>query len=175
MTAPSVKSKSKPARVVSPSPKQIQSRNSFSVCRFAFWSIFFLLILIMLACILDYEQAKMVNHYPLMPREVHAATKYAYDGFKSVPNLLEIFGQKAKHQVIVITGYMHLGDKSVAQLLFGNEIEKENLVPSDIQEDFDTDNQIDEIVQELTDELMDRQVREEVLAEIAEEKMEQYE
>merc|ERR1712058_94043 len=52
------------------------------------------------------------------------------------PNKLEDLFYSAKGGIIIITGKMHIGDKTVAQLLFGKQVEEEDPTPEDIKEDF---------------------------------------
>merc|ERR1712083_799467 len=63
------------------------------------------------------------------------------------------------------TGNMHIGDKTVAQLLFGVDEEKEDPTPADVIEDFKLEEEIEGIIDELnTDEddqiLVDMEVEE---------------
>merc|ERR1711942_626691 len=46
-------------------------------------------------------------------------------------------------QIIIITGNMHIGDKTVAQLLFGVDEEAEDPTPADVVEDFKLEDEVD--------------------------------
>jgi len=81
------------------------------------------------------------------------ATKYMVDLANEVPHKLEILLHGAKGQMIIITGNMHIGDKTVAQLLFGVDEEKEDPTPADVIEDFKLEEEVEGLIDELnTDE-----------------------
>merc|ERR1712240_500591 len=90
----------------------------------------------MLACILDYQQSRLENHASRLPHEMQVATKYMIDLASEVPHKFEALIYSAKGGIIIITGKMHIGDKTVAQLLFGKQVEEEDPTPEDIKEDF---------------------------------------
>jgi len=71
------------------------------------------------------------------------ATKYVVDVAKEVPHKLEVLLDSAKGQIIIITGNMHIGDKTVAQLLFGVDEEAEDPTPADVVEDFKLEDEVD--------------------------------
>lgn len=71
------------------------------------------------------------------------ATKYVVDMAKEVPHKLEVLLDSAKGQIIIITGNMHIGDKTVAQLLFGVDEEAEDPTPADVVEDFKLEDEVD--------------------------------
>jgi len=77
------------------------------------------------------------------------ATKYMVDLASEVPHKLEILLHGAKGQMIIITGNMHIGDKTVAQLLFGVDEEKEDPTPADVIEDFKLEEEVEGLIDEL--------------------------
>merc|ERR1719369_202937 len=93
----------------------------------------------MLACILDYQQGKLADH-----------TKYMVNLASEVPHKLEMLFDSAKGQFIILTGKMHIGDKSVSQLLFGEEIEEEDPTPKDVQEDFKLEDKVEDLIHDQT-------------------------
>jgi len=154
---PPKKTKSSTSR--SPAPKDLKRKKSNA--KIIFFGLFLSVGLIMLACFLDYQQSKLMNHTSMLPREVQVATKYMVDLANEVPHKLEILLHGAKGQMIIITGNMHIGDKTVAQLLFGVDEEKEDPTPADVIEDFKLEEEVEGLIDELnTDE--DDQILEEM-------------
>ena len=132
-----------PEIVRSPAPKDLKRKKSRSNAKIIFFGLLASLGLIMLACFLDYQQSKLMNHTSKLPHEVQVATKYVVDMAKEVPHKLEVLLDSAKGQIIIITGNMHIGDKTVAQLLFGVDEEAEDPTPADVVEDFKLEDEVD--------------------------------
>jgi len=130
------KSKSKAHTAVSPTPKDLKTKKSNVSCKIIFWGLVVSVALIMLACILDYQQSRLASHTSRLPHEMQVATKYMIDMASEVPHKLEALFYSVKGGIVIITGKMHIGDKTVAQLLFGKQVEEEDPTPEDIKEDF---------------------------------------
>jgi len=154
--------KSKSQSAVSPAPKDLKARKSSVPGRIIFWGLLTSIGLIMLACILDYQQDKLADH-------TLQATKYVENLAGEVPHKLELLFDSAKGQVIFVTGKMHIGDKSVAQLLFGKDIEEEDPTPKDVQEDFKLEDKVEDLIHDQTP-LVDIKKVEEVARKLRKEK-----
>jgi len=128
---------------VSPAPKDLKTRKSSVPGRIIFWGLLTSMGLMMLACILDYQQGKLADH-------TSQATKYMVNLASEVPHKLEMLFDSAKGQFIILTGKMHIGDKSVSQLLFGEEIEEEDPTPKDVQEDFKLEDKVEDLIHDQT-------------------------
>jgi len=76
------------------------------------------------------------------------ATKYVVDLANEVPHKMEVLLHSAKGQMIIITGNMHIGDKTVAQLLFGVDEEKEDPTPADVIEDFKLEEKVEGLIED---------------------------
>jgi len=158
------KSKSKAHTAVSPTPKDLKIKKSNVSCKIIFWGLVVSVALIMLACILDYQQSRLENQASRLPHEMQVATKYMIDLASEVPHKLEALIYSAKGGIIIITGKMHIGDKTVAQLLFGKQVEEEDPTPEDIKEDFkiedeekdsinESESNIDDLILEKVEEI----------------------
>merc|ERR1712025_149435 len=106
-----------------------------------------------LACILDYQQSRLENHASRLPHEMQVATKYMIDMASEVPHTLEDLFYSAKGGIIIITGKMHIGDKTVAQLLFGKQVIEEDKKDSINESEPNIDDQILEKVEEIATKL----------------------
>jgi len=154
--------KSKSQAGVSPAPKDLKARKSSVPGRIIFWGLLTSMGLIMLACILDYQQGKLADH-------TSQATKYMEDLASEVPHKLELLFDSAKGQVIILTGKMHIGDKSVAQLLFGEDVEEEDPTPKDVQDDFKLEDKVEDLIHDQTP-LVDLKKVEEIARKLRKEK-----
>jgi len=154
--------KSKSQAGVSPTPKDLKARKSSVPGRIIFWGLLTSMGLIMLACILDYQQGKLADH-------ASQATEYMVDLAREVPHKLELLFDSAKGQVIILTGKMHIGDKSVAQLLFGEDIEEEDPTPKDVQDDFKLEDKVEDLIHDQTP-LVDLKKVEEIARKLRKEK-----
>jgi len=154
------KTKSSTSSVRSPAPKDLKRKKSNG--KIIFFGLILSVGLIMLACFLDYQQSKLVNHTSRLPHEVQVATKYVVDLANKVPHKLEVLIDSAKGQMIVITGNMHIGDKTVAQLLFGVDEDEEDPTPADVIKDFELEDEVEDLVDEKLNTVNDAQILEEV-------------
>jgi len=139
--------KFKPQSIVSPSPKDLKPRKSSVSRKIIIWGLVASIALVMVACLLDYQQGKLANHTSRLPHEVQVATKYLVDMASEVPHKMEVFYGGAKGQVIILTGKMYIGDKTVAQMLFG-VTDEEDPTPKDVKVDFDLEDKIEELIDE---------------------------
>merc|ERR1711909_152065 len=78
------------------------------------------------------------------------------------PHKLEVLLDSAKGQMIVITGNMHIGDKTVAQLLFGVDEDEEDPTPADVIKDFELEDEVEDLVDEELNTVNNAQILEEV-------------
>jgi len=139
--------KTKPQSIVSPSPKNLKPRKSSVSRKIIIWGLVSSIALVMVACLLDYQQGKLANHTSRLPHEVQVATKYLVDMASEVPHKMEVLYDGAKGQVIILTGKMYIGDKTVAQMLFG-VTDEEDPTPKDVKVDFDLEDEIEDLVDE---------------------------
>jgi len=139
--------KSKPQSIVSPSPKNLKPRKSSVSRKIIIWGLVSSIALVMVACVLDYQQGKLANHTSRLPYEVQVATKYMVDMASEVPHKMEVFYDGARGQMIILTGKMYIGDKTVAQMLFG-VTDEEDPTPKDVKADFELEDEIEDLVDE---------------------------
>jgi len=140
--------KSKPQSIVSPSPKNLKPRKSSVSRKIIIWGLVSSIALVMVACVLDYQQGKLANHTSRLPYEVQVATKYMVDMASEVPHKMEVFYDGARGQMIILTGKMYIGDKTVAQMLFG-VTDEEDPTPKDVKADFEQEDEIEDLVDTL--------------------------
>jgi len=136
--------KSKRQLVVSPSPKDLKPKRSSVSGKIIFWGLVTSISMIMVACLLDYQQGKLADHTSRLPMKVQEATKFLVNIASEVPHKLEVLYDGAKGQIIILTGKMHIGDKTVAHLIFGEEVAEEDPTPKDVKADFEMEDKIEE-------------------------------
>eukprot|EP00092_Neocalanus_flemingeri_P031441 GFUD01034147.1.p1 GENE.GFUD01034147.1~~GFUD01034147.1.p1 ORF type:complete len:358 (+),score=126.36 GFUD01034147.1:58-1131(+) len=139
------KSKMK-AQTVSPSPKNPNPKRSSSVSKkIILTGIVASLALVIVACLLDYQQGKLADHTSRLPYEVQEATKYVVTLAIDLPHNVKVWYEGARGQVVLLAGKMYVGDKTLAQLLFGEDVEEVDPTPEDVKDDFDLEDIIEGI------------------------------
>eukprot|EP00092_Neocalanus_flemingeri_P020365 GFUD01022063.1.p1 GENE.GFUD01022063.1~~GFUD01022063.1.p1 ORF type:complete len:364 (-),score=118.42 GFUD01022063.1:97-1188(-) len=139
------KSKMK-AQTLSPSPKNPNPKRSSGVFKkIILAGIVVFLALVIVACLLDYQQGKLADHTSRLPYEVQEATKYVVTVASDLPRNVEVWYEGARGQVVLLAGKMYVGDKTLAQLLFGEDVEEVDPIPEDIKNDFEVEDVIEGI------------------------------
>eukprot|EP00092_Neocalanus_flemingeri_P037587 GFUD01040923.1.p1 GENE.GFUD01040923.1~~GFUD01040923.1.p1 ORF type:complete len:353 (-),score=109.57 GFUD01040923.1:76-1134(-) len=137
------KSKMK-AQTLSPSPKNPNPKRSSGVSKkIILAGIIVFLALVIVACLLDYQQGKLADHTSRLPYEVQEATKYVATLASDLPRNVEVWYEGARGQVVLLAGKMYVGDKTLAQLLFGEDVEEVDPIPEDIRNDFEVEDVIE--------------------------------
>jgi len=132
--------KSKP-QPMSPSPKNPIPKRSSPVSRkIIFWGLIISLALIVVACLLDYQQGKLADHSSRLPYEVQVATKYLVNLASELPEKVQFLYEGARGEMVLLSGKIYVGDKTVAQLLFGEEVGVVDPTPEDVKIDFQVDD-----------------------------------
>jgi len=139
--------------VFSPSPKDLkQKKSSSSVCRYFLWVSLISLGFVVTVCLLDYQQAQMENHSSFLPNEVQSATKYVIDYAKyDLPERIAIFADDAKSQIVWVTRNVYFGNRSLSQLIYGEDLVEADLVPQDIKEDFELEDMVDSMMDSINE------------------------
>jgi len=139
--------------VFSPSPKDLkQKKSSSSVCRYFLWVSLISLGFVVTVCLLDYQQAQMENHSSFLPNEVQSATKYVIDYAKyDLPERIAIFADDAKSQIVWVTRNVYFGNRSLSQLIYGEDLVEADLVPQDIKEDFELEDMVDNMMNSINE------------------------
>eukprot|EP00092_Neocalanus_flemingeri_P091229 GFUD01115637.1.p1 GENE.GFUD01115637.1~~GFUD01115637.1.p1 ORF type:complete len:354 (+),score=125.36 GFUD01115637.1:60-1121(+) len=134
------------AETMSPSPKNPIPKRSSSVSKkIILTGIVASLALVTVACLLDYQQGKLDDHTSRLPYEVQKATKYVVTLANDLPRNVEVWYEGARGQVVLLAGKMYVGDKTLAQLLFGEDVEEVDNIPEDIKKDFEVEDVIEGI------------------------------
>eukprot|EP00092_Neocalanus_flemingeri_P020364 GFUD01022062.1.p1 GENE.GFUD01022062.1~~GFUD01022062.1.p1 ORF type:complete len:366 (+),score=121.44 GFUD01022062.1:60-1157(+) len=134
------------AETMSPSPKNPIPKRSSSVSKkIILTGIVASLALVTVACLLDYQQGKLDDHTSKLPYEVQKATKYVVTLANDLPRNVEVWYEGARGQVVLLAGKMYVGDKTLAQLLFGEDVEEVDNIPEDIKKDFEVEDVIEGI------------------------------
>eukprot|EP00092_Neocalanus_flemingeri_P031443 GFUD01034149.1.p1 GENE.GFUD01034149.1~~GFUD01034149.1.p1 ORF type:complete len:351 (+),score=117.70 GFUD01034149.1:58-1110(+) len=145
------KSKMK-AQTVSPSPKK---RSSGVSKKIILTGIVAFLTLVIVACLLDYQQGKLADHTSRLPYEVQEATKYVVTLANDLPRNVEVWYEGARGQVVLLAGKMYVGDKTLAQLLFGEDVEEVDNIPEDIKKDFEVEDVIEGIKESVRENIVE--------------------
>eukprot|EP00092_Neocalanus_flemingeri_P091230 GFUD01115638.1.p1 GENE.GFUD01115638.1~~GFUD01115638.1.p1 ORF type:complete len:354 (+),score=115.41 GFUD01115638.1:60-1121(+) len=149
------KSKMK-AQTVSPSPKNPNPKRSSSVFKkIILTGIVAFLTLVIVACLLDYHQGKLADHTSRLPYEVQEATKYVVTVANDLPSNVEVWYEGARGQVVLLAGKMYVGDKTLAQLLFGEDVEEVDNIPEDIKKDFEVEDVIEGIKESVRENIVE--------------------
>eukprot|EP00092_Neocalanus_flemingeri_P037586 GFUD01040922.1.p1 GENE.GFUD01040922.1~~GFUD01040922.1.p1 ORF type:complete len:344 (-),score=104.10 GFUD01040922.1:76-1107(-) len=134
------------AQTVSSSPKNPNPKRSSGVSKkIILTGIVAFLTLVIVACLLDYQQGKLADHTSRLPYEVQEATKYVVTLANDLPRNVEVWYEGARGQVVLLAGKMYVGDKTLAQLLFGEDVEEVDNIPEDIKIDFEVEDVIEGI------------------------------
>jgi len=141
--------KTKHQDALSPTPKNPIPRRSSVSRRIIFWGLLTSLGLIAVACMLDYQQGKLADHTSRIPYELQKATHYVMSMASEMPHNLEIWSQEAKGQLVVLGGKFYIGDKTVAQLLFGVDDKPADNIPEDVKEDFEIQDKVEDLIDPL--------------------------
>merc|ERR1712096_99479 len=96
----------KPVLPPSPTPKSSQKK-SYGIRKVLLWSIAIFITLLVVVCLLSYQQGKLGDNVTKVPQEVKKTMDVWYDG--------------AKGKVKLLANKIHFGDKSLAFLLFGDD------------------------------------------------------
>jgi len=139
--------------VFSPSPKDLKlKKSSSSVCRYFLWVSLISLGFVVTVCLLDYQQAQMENHSSFLPNEVQSATKYVMDYAKyDLPERIAFFADDAKSQIVWVTRNVYFGNRSLSQLIYGDDLVEADLVPQDIKEDFELEDMVDNMLNSINE------------------------
>eukprot|EP00092_Neocalanus_flemingeri_P037590 GFUD01040926.1.p1 GENE.GFUD01040926.1~~GFUD01040926.1.p1 ORF type:complete len:351 (+),score=111.46 GFUD01040926.1:59-1111(+) len=149
------KSKMK-AQTVSPSPKNPNPKRSSSVSKkIILTGIVASLALVIVACLLDYQQGKLADHTSRLPYEVQEATKYVVTLASDLPRNVEVWYEGARGQVVLLAGKMYVGDKTLAQLLFGEDVEEVDNIPENIKKDFEVEDVIEGIKESVRENIVE--------------------
>eukprot|EP00092_Neocalanus_flemingeri_P091231 GFUD01115639.1.p1 GENE.GFUD01115639.1~~GFUD01115639.1.p1 ORF type:complete len:278 (+),score=90.13 GFUD01115639.1:60-893(+) len=149
------KSKMK-AQIVSPSPKNPNPKRSSGVSKkIILTGIVAFLTLVIVACLLDYHQGKLADHTSRLPYEVQEATKYVVTLANDLPRNVEVWYEGARGQVVLLAGKMYVGDKTLAQLLFGEDVEEVDNIPEDIKKDFEVEDVIEGIKESVRENIVE--------------------
>jgi len=141
--------KTKHQDALSPTPKNPIPRRSSVSRRIIFWGLLTSLGLIAVACMLDYQQGKLADHTSRIPYELQKATHYVMSMASEMPHNLEIWSQEAKGKLVVLSGKFYIGDKTVAQLLFGVDDKPADNIPEDVKEDFEIQDEVEDLIDPL--------------------------
>jgi len=141
--------KTKHQDALSPTPKNPIPRRSSVSRRIIFWGLLTSLGLIAVACMLDYQQGKLADHTSRIPYELQKATHYVMSMASGMPHNLEIWSQEAKGKLVVLSGKFYIGDKTVAQLLFGVDDKPADNIPEDVKEDFEIQDEVEDLIDPL--------------------------
>jgi len=141
--------KTKHQDALSPTPKNPVPRRSSVSRRIIFWGLLTSLGLITVACLLDYQQGKLADHTSRIPYELQKATHYVMSMANEMPQNLEIWSQEAKGKLVVLSGKFYIGDKTVAQLLFGVDDKPADNIPEDVKEDFEIQDEVEDLIDPL--------------------------
>merc|ERR1712119_200866 len=95
----------KPMLPPSPTPKSSSQKKSYGIRKVLLWSIAIFITLLVVVCLLSYQQGKLGDNVTMVPQEVKKTMDVWYDG--------------AKGKVKLLANKIHFGDKSLAFLLFG--------------------------------------------------------
>ena len=95
-------------QLLSPTPKSVQKKsNGFRKVLLCSIAIFISTLVVL--CLVSYQQGKLEDNVNELPKEVRDRIEIWYDG--------------AKGQVKTFANKIHVGDKSLAMVLFGDDVE----------------------------------------------------
>eukprot|EP00092_Neocalanus_flemingeri_P037589 GFUD01040925.1.p1 GENE.GFUD01040925.1~~GFUD01040925.1.p1 ORF type:complete len:316 (-),score=82.30 GFUD01040925.1:76-1023(-) len=144
------------AQTLSSSPKNPNPKRSSGVSKkIILTGIVAFLALVIVACLLDYQQGKLADHTSRLPYEVQEATKYVATLASDLPRNVEVWYEGARGQVVLLAGKMYVGDKTLAQLLFGEDVAEVDNIPENIKKDFEVEDVIEGIKESVRENIVE--------------------
>eukprot|EP00092_Neocalanus_flemingeri_P001610 GFUD01001717.1.p1 GENE.GFUD01001717.1~~GFUD01001717.1.p1 ORF type:complete len:185 (-),score=48.50 GFUD01001717.1:131-685(-) len=93
--------------MLSPTPKSVKRKKSYGCLKFLLWTIAVFTTLLVVLCLVSYHQGKLEDNVTKVPLGVRGTLQVIYEG--------------ARGNVKLLADKIHVGDKSLAMVLFGED------------------------------------------------------